>query len=399
MMICAVVVATTSACVRYTPAPVDATTALRAPRPPVGPIAYDTAVRWALEHNPELRALRLRANAAGFPPAAEPLEAGSGRGSDKRFEAGLSFDALSLLGIGTRPADEALACARRNEGWMAFQERARFIAGEIAEQYAVDAALATLQASPAVGIDARAFVDAGLDVPASEAAARATEADVRTEYAERDSQRRAIRSALARLLGTSDPKLDLLQVAPGWPTVPQATDATLVATRSDVQRRLAAFEVADRGLRRAVVTQFPGLVLEPQLAADPTTLFGMVKLRIPVGADGEVRAAESEREAARADVDAVVLAALQDARDSLERLRQAERVTASARVRLDAATRLGEATKVRLKFAGGSVMETLFAQDAVLAAEKSMREALVDEARARTRAAIATGWPSPNAGP
>ncbi len=386
-------------CMRYTPSPVEPSVALRSSRPPAGPISYEAAVRWAIEHNPELRALAWRADAVAWSPASEPLAIGVGRGSDTRAEAGLSLDALSLLGLGTRRAEEALACARRDESWMAFHERARAIAGEIAELYAVDAAMAAMPPYPAVGIDVRAFVNAGLDAPASEAAALATESDVRTENAERATQRRAFRSAVARLLGLGDAAIELAPTAPNWPTIPKVAPEALATTRIDVQRRVASFEVADRALRRAVAAQWPGLVLEPQVALDPSTLFGLVTLRIPIGAGREVRAAESEREAARADVDAAVLAALQDARDATDRFAQAERLTVAARTRLDASTRLGAATKTRLQVAGGSVTETLFAQDAVLASAKALREALVDEARARARAAVANGWPSPLATP
>ena len=386
-------------CMRYTSSPVDPSVALRSSRPPAGPIPYEAAVRWAIEHNPELRALAWRADAAAWSPASEPVEIGAGRGSDTRSEAGLSLDALSLLGLGTRRAEVALACARRDESWMAFHERARAIAGEIAEWYAVDAALAEMPPYPAVGIDVRAFVNAGLDAPASEAAALATESDVRTENAERATQRRAVRSAVARLLGLGDATLELAPTATNWPAMPKIAPETLATTRIDVQRRLASFEVADRALRRSVAGQWPGLVLGPQVALDPTTLFGTVKLRIPVGAGREVRAAESVREAARAEVEVAVLAALQDARDTSDRLAQAERLTVAARTRFDASTRLGDATRVRLSVAGGSVTETLFAQDAVLASAKALREALVNEARARARAAVANGWPSPLAAP
>jgi outer membrane protein TolC len=381
-------------CVRYTPAPLRVEAGLHTMPPPSGAIAYLDAIRWALEHNPELRALRLRACVAGSLGAAEPVEFGAGRGSDERTEAGLSVDALSVLGLRTRATDRALARARGDEGYAAYLAGARSLAGDLAELYAVDAALAALPPVDSPTSDARVFVEAGLDAPAAEAAAEATAAEAGVEREERARQRREVRRSVGRLLGANVDGLELVPAATDWPRPPAATDAAVVAGHPGVQRVVAAFEVSDRELRRAVAAQFPSLVLEPEVAADPTALFGMVRLRLPVGAGREVRAAEMAREAARAEVDAAVLEAVARAKAAGAELAQTELVTRAARARLSAAQRLLAATRTRMVATGGSITETVFSQDAVLGAAAGLRDAVTAEARARVRAATAAGWPS-----
>ncbi|MBL9087442.1 MAG: hypothetical protein JNM10_09895, partial [Planctomycetia bacterium] len=117
------------ACVRYRPAPVSTSGLCAAVEaPPAGPLAYDAAVRWAVLHNPELRALAARAAAVNVEPAAEPIGVGAERDMDGRYATMLSFDVLSLLGVGPRQAERALARARRSEAALAHLERARDVA-------------------------------------------------------------------------------------------------------------------------------------------------------------------------------------------------------------------------------------------------------------------------------
>ena len=387
-----------AACAAYRPAPLDVERPMRAcPDSPKSPIGFEDAVRLAIARNPDLVALRARAAAVNVRPPAEPVEVGVGRDSDKRAEAMLSLDALSLLGLGVRSADRVLARARRDEAWIEHHARAREVAGEIAETYAVERALSGL-AEPDIHLDASAYVRAGLETSAAESATAATEADWKTEKSAREAERGVNRLMLARLLGLP-PGVEVAPRPAGqdWPAVPAVTPAALIQSRPDVQRKIAAFEVADRELRRAVAAQYPSVLLEPGLASDPTTFFGTVRLRIPVGASSAVVAAEQGREAARSDVESAVLDAVREAGEAKIRHQVAGIALASANRRLSASVELLKASRGRLEFASGSVIETVFAADAVVAAARSVRDALMTEARARVRAARSAGWPGADA--
>ena len=382
-----------AACVGYRAAPLSIDRPLQRAQPLPVPLSFEAAVRYAVEHNPDLVALRARADAVNVRPPREPIEVGAGVDSDHRFEASAALDALSLLGLGTRPADLALACARRSEAWLAHHARAREIAGEIAEAFAVERALLGLT-EPDLAIDAAAYVRAGLEGTVAEAADKATKADWAAERAQRTAERHANRLALARLLGIGSGEEPVpVAVDDTWPPIENPAPSALIRARADVQHRIGAFEVADRELRRAVAAQYPTLVLEPGVAADPTSLFGAVRLKIPVGARGEVRSAEAAREAARSDVDSVILDAVREAGESRARYEAAVVARAAAVQRLDASGALFRAGRTRVQVAAGSVIETVLSADAVVGAARNLREAVLDEARARVRAARAAGWP------
>ncbi len=389
-----------AACARYRPAPLDAERPIR-PSSSALPTTwtYDDAVRFAVEHNPDLVALRARAAAVNVSPPREPVEASGGVDSDHRGELMLSLDALSLLGLGNRPYDVALACARRNEAWMAHHARAREIAGDIAEAYAVERALDSLK-EPDYRVDVGAFVRAGLESGAAEVAAASTVANWEAERIARDTERRSNRLALARAMGLG-PDVEPKPVVPAsdWPLVPDPSPAQLVVARGDVQRSVAAFETADRDVRRAVRAQYPSVMIEPGLALDPSSLFGAVRLKLPVGMASEVYALEAAREAARADVESAVLSAVREAGETRARWTATIPALAAARKRTDAAAALLKGSRLRLEIASGSPIETVLTADAVVDGAVAVRMALIEEARARTKAARAAGWPGPLAPP
>lgn len=384
-------------CAQYRSAPLDPERPLRASSAPAStaPLSFDDAVRFAIEHNPDLVALRARAAAVDLDPAREPIEASAGTDSDHRGEFGVSLDALSLLGLGMRPYDVALACARRSEAMLAHHARAREIAGEIAESFAVERALGTL-VEPDDKVDVSAFVRAGLESGAAETASAATAASGDAERAARVGERESNRIALARLLGVAPGTVvRMAPVAPNWPEVTRPTPAQLVVTLGEVQRRIAAFEVADREVRRAVQAQYPSVMLEPGIAMDPTALFGAVRLKLPVNLAPEVRALESAREAARADVESAVLDGVREADESRARWTATGPALAAARKRVESSSALLKGARLRLEVSTGSPIETVLSADAVVDAAVAVRAATVDEARARVRAARAAGWPSP----
>lgn len=381
-------------CTPYRPAPLDVERAIR-PVPQALPETwtFEAAARHAVEHNPDLVALRARAAGVNVDPPREPVEGMAGVDSDQRAELGLSLDALSLLGLGSRPLEVALARARRDEAWLAHHERARAVAGEIAEFFVVDRVLAELRDADH-RVDVAAFVRAGLEAGSAEVAASATAAAWAAEVVAREAERKRNRLALARALGLP-PGSEVRPVveSPAWPAVMDVSPAAVVAARADVQRRVASFESADRALRVAVRAQFPSLIIEPGLALDPATGLGSARLRVPTGMGGAVCTAEAEREAARADVESAILDALREAGEAREYWISDVAALSAARRRAESSIALLQSARIRLEVASGSPVETVLAADAVVDAAAGLRAATIAEARSRVRAARAAGWP------
>ena len=385
-----------TACVAYRPAPVSAPSLVAtAATPPAGPLAFDDAVRFGVTNNPELRALRARIGAINTSPGPEPIGISAEYDMDGRWGGAISLDALSLLGIGPRKAERALRWARRDEAVRVHHERARDVAGEIAEAYAVERAHASLPEVD-VHVAAEAYVRAGLESGAAQGAVEATAGEWQAERTAREAERRTNRRALRRLLGARpDGEIAIVAPAADWPALPAPSEAALLAARADLQTRLAAYEVADAELRSAVAAQYPGIEIEPGIAFDPSALFGGVRLRLPVGADREAVAAECAREAARQDLLAAILDALEDAAAAREEADVAARRVAAARVRAKSSEDVLRTAKARLEAGSGMLLEAVFAAREVVMAAADLREAEVEAARARVRAARAAGWPGP----
>jgi hypothetical protein len=383
-----------AACVAYRPAPVDLASAAEARGVPLPrPLSYEAAVRWALAREPSLCALRARAAAVNLDPGPEPVEVSAGVDSAHDPEAMLTLDALSLLGLGARAGDRALARARRDEAVARHHERAREVAGELAEAFEVERALAAL-GLPELDVNPDAYVKAGLEPRAAKTAADATKAALEAEAASRDAERRRNRVALARLLGARpDARLDLALPPTPWPPETPARGAALLAARADLQRRLSEYETADAEFLRAVAAQTPALVLEPGVGGDPVVGFGRVGLRLPLGAPREALAAQGARDAVRHELEGAVLDALAQAAGARAEAVAAGKRLAAARARLDADLDVFRAAKTRLETTGGSLVEVALAAESAAGTARDLREAAVEDARARIAAARAAGWP------
>src|SRR5262245_17414566 len=295
------------ACVSYHPAPLDLALASARPVAPPASMTYAEAVAFAVRNNPELLALRSRAAAINPNPGPEPIDVSVGADSDGRPEGEIALDALSLLGIGPRAADRALARARTSEAWLRHHEKAREIAGEIAAAVETERALETL-VLPAFPLDVDAYVRSGLEPAAAKTAAGATRSALESERVSLQTARRRAHRTIARLLGVSPDAAFAVAPPPApWPPLVAADGTALVAARADLQRRLAEYETADAELRKAIAAQIPGLTLTPGLAADPVSFFGHVGVRLPLGAPREARAAEHARDAVRHEGEAAVL--------------------------------------------------------------------------------------------
>ncbi|MCK6460706.1 MAG: hypothetical protein L6Q95_12535, partial [Planctomycetes bacterium] len=188
------------ACVSYEARPLDLeATVLEAPAPPAGALPYGKAVEWAVLHNPDILALRKRAAAVNVSVPPEPPGFAAGVDSDQDPEMILVLDVFSLLGMGRRGADKALARARQDEAWMAHHERAREIAAEIAEAYEIERVLGSLP-MPEAAFDPAPYVRAGFAPASAESVMAATAESLRAERQRRDAERAANRLALLRLL-------------------------------------------------------------------------------------------------------------------------------------------------------------------------------------------------------
>lgn len=382
------------ACVSYRARPVDpAEEAEKAARPPEGPLSYEAAVRFAVAQNPDLRAMRLRMEAIAERPPPEPLSIGAGANEDSDFVAEAEADALSLLGLGVRRADLALARARRREALLRHHERAREIAAGLAEVFETERLFSSL-AEPPEPMAPDAFVRAGLLPVAAEKVARADRAGLDAERSARASLRAANRIRLLRLLGCAPGAApDLSLPEPPLPPPGPCPPRRALEARADVQRSLAEYEVAEARLRRAVAAQFPSITLEPSLGGDPLSLFGMVSVRIPVGASREARAAEAEREAARADLAALVLDALAEAERTAGEAALAAARLLAARERAAAAEELRRTAPMRLQTDASAPAEVVLEGREAIEAAAALREAALEDLRARFAAARAAGWP------
>jgi hypothetical protein len=389
-----------AACARPLPGrPLDPLAELGAAAPPLpqnGVLGYDELLALAVADSPELQALRHAVVAAQDRPAGEPLGVSAGADSDGRPELGLSLDLLSVLGLGPRRADAALARLRRSEAELALLAKTRETAGALAEELAALSAFVSLGEVACPTCEAEAFVAAGVAPAAAADAARAAASSLDAEARAREAERRTAWLAVQRLTGRRpDPAHDatVRHPDPAWPPVPEPDIARVLAASPDVQRRIGAYEVARGEALRAQSLRDPGIVLDPAVALDPTHFFGAVSLRLPLGAGPAIRAAFARMEAARLEVRASVLVALERAAASRETWQAAEAELVAARARRTAAAALAESERARVQAQGEGFTEAVLAVNSVVDALRAEREAAVQAARARVKAAVAAGWP------
>jgi hypothetical protein len=393
----ALALSTTGACARRVPAPPLDPVALATAGPSEtgAPLSFEEAARRAVAEGPELLSLRKAIEGVNLRPMREPIEVSAGRDADGRAEAGLVFDALSLLGLGRIQGERCLARARRDEATIAWHARAREVVGEVAEAFAVDAALAEGPPAPVL-LDSEAFVKAGLAPAASTRAVEAARTSLAADVAAREAERRLQRLRVGRLLGRRPEHAPGLLASPApWPEVPAPDAARLLVVDPAVQRKLAAHEVARGELARAHAGRYPRLLVNPAVAFNPAYFFGAVALELPVGAGAEVRAAIARVESARLAVRAAVLEALERAEAAAEEWRAATALDRAARTRFEATVALADAEKARVETEGEGFAEAVLAANGVVDAARDVREASAAAARARVRAAFAAGWPAP----
>jgi hypothetical protein len=391
-----VLAALLAGCASYVPLAARRPDQMRCEAPvPATPLAFEQALVRMVEHNPELKALRARAAAVVLRPDENTvtgmLELADG-GIDEFL---VGTDVLALFGVGVKPARAALARAVRHEALAAHHERARVLAGELAEAYAADRELVDL-ATYVEALGVERFRRAGLAATADEREARSSavgwESERRIVELERSSHRRRV----AELLGL-DPagEVSLFLPTPGWPARPDTRDDALFHARADLQRLAAAVETADRDYRVALAKQIPTLGLALGARYDPTEPLQVIELSLPLGARAEARGAHRAREAALHELRAGVLAARHEAREAVLELERADADLRFAEEWWRAKRALVKAARERTAADANELAMALHLEGEEIEAARDLREARVARAVARVRAALAAGWPGP----
>jgi hypothetical protein len=384
-----------AACVRYRPLHVSAPEAeARHPAVQVDPLPFEDAVRRLVASHPDLAALAAEANAVNRTPGPEPLDLSTELVDGRVGETLVGTDVLSLLGLGPRRAETALARALQSEAWIRHHERARELVGELAEAYAVDRVLRRL-AAPAVALDLQPFREAGLASEADVAAAQAARAEADAEGVAIGIALAETRREIAALIGAGPESRIVPAESPEtWPAVPPATAKDVVYARGDLQRSLAEFTTADHRFRLAVARQIPGLRIRLGADVDLKEPMQVFEVSLPLGAPAEARAACAAREAARLRYVAAVFAALHEAASARNEWSAAEAALRGATERRRAKSALGKAVATRLQVESAAVTDAVLVASEEVSAARDLRLAAVDVARARVRAARAAGWPS-----
>jgi len=378
-------------CVAYEPAEIDLPTLVAgAPPLPPGPLGFADAVAFALQHNPELQQLAAEARAAGADVPATDLEV-QWDGSDDMLA--LMVDPIALLGLGQRGAAGDVATAREAAALEALAVARWRLVGRIAEAYAVDSALAAIT-TPAFAHDPEPYVRAGLASSTAAVMARGANAGAEAERLAVAAERAEVQADLRSLLGVSaGATLVLEPTAPTFPPPPPHDEAQLLR-RPDLALALAEYHVADAEFRRAVAEQYPSLRLGPDVPLRGGVVDAAAVLRLPIGAAGPALAAKERREAARAKVLAAVL-------EATSRAAAAAQQHAAAAPRAGATTAMAAASAASLAAAEVALEVEVdaferLAERAQMALRDAMehREAVVADARARVRHAVAWGWPA-----
>ena len=382
-------------CVRYQPLQVSAPmTEARYASVSLEGLTFDAAVIRLVERHPELAALRADAAAVNLRPGPEPLDAMLEVTDGRAGDALVGTDVLSLLGLGPRSAQIALARVLRDEAWLRHHERARELVGQLAEAYAVDHVLRHFEA-PSVAIDVAPFQGAQLASESVVAAAGAARAEA---AAEGEAIRVALAEArreIAALVGAA-PQSTIVPVeaATGWPEIAAPAARDLVYARGDVQRALAELVSADHRFRFAVAKQIPGLRIDLGADIDLKDPMSVFRVSLPLAAPREARAACAAREAARLRYESVVFAALHGAASARNEWSVAEAALRGATERHRAKASLGKAVATRLQADSSAITEAVLVASEEVTAARELRLAAVEAARARVSAARAAGWPS-----
>ena len=365
------------------------------PEAPTGPLSFEEAVRLLVDRHPGLAATRAAIGAVNLSPGPQPL-VGSVQIMDGRAgESILRTDLLSLLGLGPRKAELALARAMRDERIRAHHQRARDLVAELAEVYVVEQVLASLP-PPRVELDVDAYETAGLASTSLLAAARSVTAEGRAEEEVIASLLADARREVAHLIGAAPSSaIEPVGVDAAWPGLPEVDRRKLLLARGDLQTLLAAWRTTDARYRYQVERQVPNLVLGLGGNVDLDFPMQLLQVELPLDAPAAALAAEQARRVAFHRLEEGVLDALHAAESASLEWNAAQARLEAAAERRKAAAALLTARQAVLATDSAGLDAVVLVAGRVVDAARQYREAGVAEARARVRAARAAGWPTP----
>lgn len=384
------------ACARYLPSSFDldrAETTLPTVAEPA--LDFPTAAAHLVRRHPRLVAARAHARAVNLTPGPEPLVFRGRAVDDDVEEVTIETDVLALLGLGPRPKAAALARVIRHRRLQVLHEQARHLFAELAEAFAVERALAA-HTSPVPELDLATFEAAGLVSERTRQAANAALAEAEAEaeilaLARREATRRIVELTGARPTETPP---TILSVEDGWPAIPSAEDRALLLARGDLLSAYGAFHEADRRYSLAVARQIPTLELRLGSLIELDRPLQLLRVRLPLDATDEARAAHAARCAEAETVRALVLEALHDAASKRLLWTEAQARVTSAEASLRAARTLRTAERSRLETTPEAFTTWVIAWGQEVRAARALREARVALAKARVAAARAAGWPT-----
>lgn len=384
------------ACVRYRSLATSPAAEARAlPDAPAGALDFQSAVALCVKRHPELVALRLEAASVNADPHPVPITAESRLSDGAVGNTWLAAEVLSLFGVGPRPAARWWARAVRKERWLAHHERARALVGELAQAFAVHAALEAIPA-PAAAPNVQPFDDAGLLSDSVRAAAEAVAREIQAEQTQWNLARERARLRIAALTGArAQATPQPVAVDAAWPTMPEPQARDLLLSRGDLLRLWGQFAVADRAFRLAVAKQMPDVTLRLGGNVNLETPLQIVTLKLPLHAPREAHAAASARHAAAARVRAGVHRAFEESALARTDHAAAQARLASALAQQDAARALVTSEQARLETDPLALSGWVRATQRQVQAFRALREAVQAEARTRVNAARAAGWPAP----
>ncbi len=358
-----------------------------------GNFSFADAASLALRQNPELRAAEARARAAGAAATVPLPVVGEWRGRNEAV--GAMLDPIALLGLGPRGAAMQAADAQAAQAATALAVARWRTLAELAEVFRLHRVAEELRPPGLGALDADAYEQAGLASEVAAAMLRAADARARSEQVELDRLRDDQVARLRHLLGLPDGAVVEL-VHEADPVGPIDGELPELLSRPDVTLAAARFEVADREFRRAVAAQYPSFQLGPNVSLRGDPLRAMAMLNVPLGMQGLAEAARERREAARHDIEDVLLEAQREAQvaDAARLAALATDETAQAMLAARRAAFVAASAAVEVepdafqRYAGAA------GEYAKAAADR--RRAAAALAVADVRHAVAYGWPQPS---
>jgi outer membrane protein TolC len=326
---------------------------LPGPEPVPSVLSLETAVTWALRHNPELAALRQQHGVAAagiviarthpYNPVLEsriqsasgPHEAGI---TNRTPNEHLLFFTLELFGQRRFRQQGARATLARTDWEIGAQEQVlavrvlRGFRGLLYRQEKLKLAEETVQLNQEAARGVQEQVELGAKRGADLILARTEVDNARTLIGAARGSLAVARAELLRALGATDGSFTLEGTLEAEFERGQLESLVLAAyeNRADLQARRAAVDEADARLRLEIANRFGNPALGPAYVWDPTgiqMIGGQVNVPLPLfnRHKGEILMRQAERDRALLEVRRLEIQIRQDVQAALNRLEEAQK--------------------------------------------------------------------------